>query len=402
MQAPKEKGVHFSVETKPPQEQKPVPVPMPGVADLPGLAYRKPDLICSSSDVGRMGFSTLLGKASQFLVPMFQRRYCWNTRTWAKMLIDLIHMKTGTHSFGRILVYHSNNSATARAEARKTDQSWTTLTVVDGQQRFTSVMLLLASCRDRAEVLLEEGTCNEEEKASLRALVQHVQRIIFRDMNAFEAWKQANPISISSSATQGCSVNRPFSSLTACGTVDERVQMSRDLSKECTMLRLVPTHFDRPCFLSAVLPSKHISSSRWAKYASSGSQLMQCKQFFDKVLGNREEGIEEGNMDMEVLTALARQLRVPSCGANAAYLKNLVQRTLGRLTMLYFNMRETEVQTVFERMVPYCLPFPAIFRGFSSSFCYYSQAIKDGFFKGLMANASPGVCMTGQCRRSFC
>lgn len=76
-----------------------------------------------------------------FVIPVYQRNYSWKAEHCEKLFDDLIDsLKTGKrHYFGNVVYYSSFvNNATGYSE----------LTLIDGQQRVTTVMLLLAVIRD--------------------------------------------------------------------------------------------------------------------------------------------------------------------------------------------------------------------------------------------------------------
>ena len=76
-----------------------------------------------------------------FVIPVYQRNYSWKAEHCEKLFDDLIDsLKTGKrHYFGNVVYYSSFvNNATGYSE----------LTLIDGQQRVTTIMLLLAAIRD--------------------------------------------------------------------------------------------------------------------------------------------------------------------------------------------------------------------------------------------------------------
>ena len=76
-----------------------------------------------------------------FVIPVYQRNYSWSAEECGKLFEDLLDsMKTGKrHYFGNIVFYAKETNAWA---------GYSELILIDGQQRVTTVMLLLAAIRD--------------------------------------------------------------------------------------------------------------------------------------------------------------------------------------------------------------------------------------------------------------
>lgn len=83
----------------------------------------------------------LIKKADQFTIPIFQRNYSWHIEQCRQLWDDIIKAgdsdKIRSHFLGSIMyVKHERSNVT-----------WTPLTLIDGQQRLTSVTLLLAALK---------------------------------------------------------------------------------------------------------------------------------------------------------------------------------------------------------------------------------------------------------------
>ncbi len=77
---------------------------------------------------------------NQFIIPVFQRDYCWTEEQCKQLWEDVMSASDKTHFLGSI-VYVENDS--------RTDfQSWL---VIDGQQRLTTITLLLIAIRDHID-----------------------------------------------------------------------------------------------------------------------------------------------------------------------------------------------------------------------------------------------------------
>src|SRR5690348_14693346 len=88
-------------------------------------------------------FTELLEGPKQFIVPVFQRDYSWGTKHCLQLWEDIIRAGSNAHvkaHFIGSIVYIAAEENTARINR------WL---VIDGQQRLTTVTLLLAALRDR-------------------------------------------------------------------------------------------------------------------------------------------------------------------------------------------------------------------------------------------------------------
>ncbi len=87
-----------------------------------------------------------------FTIPVYQRNYSWSTENCEKMFEDLIRAyESGReHYFGNIVYYVIDN---------KLASNYSNLALIDGQQRITTTMLLIAAIRDCEE--------NEESRNSI-------------------------------------------------------------------------------------------------------------------------------------------------------------------------------------------------------------------------------------------
>ena len=79
-----------------------------------------------------------------FVIPVYQRNYSWSAEECGKLFEDLLEsMKNGKrHYFGNIVFYAKETNAWA---------GYSELILIDGQQRVTTTMLLLAAIRDVEE-----------------------------------------------------------------------------------------------------------------------------------------------------------------------------------------------------------------------------------------------------------
>ena len=99
-----------------------------------------------SLQANKQHISTVIPGNKQFLIPVFQRDYSWGERQCAQLWDDVLRVSgqppERSHFFGPIVL--------APASVGTAFQKWL---VVDGQQRITTLTLLLTALRDHVEAL---------------------------------------------------------------------------------------------------------------------------------------------------------------------------------------------------------------------------------------------------------
>ena len=101
----------------------------------------------------------VLKKADQFIVPLYQRRYSWGESEWSQLWEDLLRIAddtggTSEHFVGSIVEIGSVATA-----------SHNPLQLIDGQQRLTTLSLLLVSLARTAQRRLEADATDTDAKA---------------------------------------------------------------------------------------------------------------------------------------------------------------------------------------------------------------------------------------------
>lgn len=88
-----------------------------------------------ASDVNILDF--ISGRNKVFIIPPFQRNYEWSTQQCEELFDDLIqaYKNDKSHYLGNIVYYLGQNSGATFQE----------FILVDGQQRITTVLLLLCA-----------------------------------------------------------------------------------------------------------------------------------------------------------------------------------------------------------------------------------------------------------------
>lgn len=175
--------------------------------------------ICNATHVSRLSVKDLLTMDQCYEVPIFQRRYCWGPAQWETLLSDAFR-SPGMHSLGRLTCTHSQLGCRSF--------------ILDGQQRFTTVTILLASIRD--------ALITEHKSTSVR---ENINCILFPQNGI--AWSGSE-----------------ISSMDGIDT---------------SSAKLIPSFCDRKAYYSAILPG---SSKR--DFSLSQDLPLQAKMFFDKKL----------------------------------------------------------------------------------------------------------------------
>ena len=99
--------------------------------------------------------SELLGhQEKQFIIPIYQRSYKWTKRHLDRLLDDLSDIEYGNAKHSHFL----DSIVYAGIQVQQASMSHTTLKfqVIDGQQRLTTISLLLIAIRDRLKELTED------------------------------------------------------------------------------------------------------------------------------------------------------------------------------------------------------------------------------------------------------
>ena len=130
-----------------------------------------------------------------YRIPTYQRRYAWGIEQWVQLLSDT---RIPNHHMGQVTVYEVEGM----------------YIVADGQQRLTSLLLILASIRIVAY------------KSNQMELVQRIDELLFCDQSAFDQWHQKNSQNLQDSIKEGDFLE---------------------------FFRLIPTYTDRRSFYLSVL-----------------------------------------------------------------------------------------------------------------------------------------------------
>merc|ERR1712218_715898 len=122
----------------------------------------------SRQTIVRRTFRQLFQSEKRLIIPLIQRRYCWNQNTVWRWFEDVVRGQRdhlGVHNTGNVVL--------------KTSQHGDGYIVVDGQQRITTTMLLLAALRDEVMGL----DLQEDRAAEYSALLSPLDEVLFLTAN---------------------------------------------------------------------------------------------------------------------------------------------------------------------------------------------------------------------------
>ena len=256
-----------------------------------GLSDVDPDMICSASmdQVNTWSFFKILMSANQLVIPLSQRRYCWFEGQWNQLLVDLVKitlsrdhtvvslliepqdeaeskLRAKAHNFGRIQVCYTGEGKTEGADESESGQRVERLgesgLIVDGQQRATTLSLLLATLRDLSTPL-----------PLSQALSPNPPISTYQEITTLLCPKLTPQASSSSSSSLSSSSSPPPLSLRES-------------------LTLIPTYLDRYPFYQATFPDLIPKDPNLASVHSevgsgsdpSTSLISQAKRYFMRAL----------------------------------------------------------------------------------------------------------------------
>lgn len=106
-------------------------------------------------------FASYFKSGKKFIVPAFQRGYSWDHKNVIKLIQDAMKKKGREHFIGAFIVADRGNNE---------------LIIIDGQQRLTSILLILCAIRDCFYgVEFENNPLTDEE---LRKIKEYIDRRI--------------------------------------------------------------------------------------------------------------------------------------------------------------------------------------------------------------------------------
>lgn len=266
-----------------------------------------PNVVCTASSIPTFTVRRILsftpvveaesGTPDQccWRVPIFQRRYCWGSKQLQKLLHDIMELcptstapmgRERTHALGRLMVAADPTGG---------------VILIDGQQRLTTLCILLSSIRDYLLNLLPSASA----------------------------------------------AGRP--------TMDVLIKQCNDFILPNGTPALQPTYFDRESFYACLDPARRASEpavsdgqtprlGRTSAGGTTADHVKLTRQFFDTQLNS---GVLACKMGLHVASSdddtLSEAAAFGMCTA-------LASAVLDKLSMLFFLVRESDIQSVYERL----------------------------------------------------
>lgn len=233
-----------------------------GVKVLDGVRegwLRHEGRIATAKSCAPMLFGIMLRLAPRILVPLYQRRYCWEEPQWRKLWQDTMSRPNafGPHTIGRVTIARERRA----------------IVLIDGQQRTTTVMLLLCALRDEAREVGGEAAAAPLVAKVNSVLLTRVGKLEVARATAGDAAGGGEPATTEDVHTRQASVG--LESLDGARSV-----------------RLIPSREDRLTFCSIVLGAPFEAGSSRA-----AAKMAACHEFFRTearaLLARQREDVEE-------------------------------------------------------------------------------------------------------------
>lgn len=110
-------------------------------------------------DVSSVFFVDLVKKFNRLILPNYQRKYCWKKEHWERLLVSL--QQSTEHYIGRVYVAYIEKS--------------NDVYVIDGQQRLTTIFILLSVLRN----IFSERISNGDKNEFLKKFLGDIEEVLF-------------------------------------------------------------------------------------------------------------------------------------------------------------------------------------------------------------------------------
>ena len=215
------------------------------------IAMANQTSICNATEgVGRRTIREILESPQLFAVPIFQRRYCWTAIQWQTLLQDANRgLNLGKHSLGRLTCTNSN-ATIAKATETTDDQQQSRSLILDGQQRFTTVTILLAAIRD--------AILNPGDNDSNNEMIEIINKLLFPDQQKFIEYTTSKP-----------------------NKQNNMIDMLPE-GMELSFAKLIPTFCDRKPYYMSILPKDSVDKEN--ANALLWQRPLEARRYFDSQL----------------------------------------------------------------------------------------------------------------------
>lgn len=284
--------------------------------------------IATAKTCAPMAIGTFLRLAPKMVVPLFQRRYCWSEMQWRQLWSDVVSPRfsvsaTNPHAMGRVVIAREPNA----------------LVLVDGQQRCTTLMLLLCAIRDVARELDVSGSSTVV--SSINALLlsrSTARRLQHRGGSLTTEQQKVAPHELVSRAI-------------------EQAKVGLEMLPSAQTVRLVPSRDDRLPFCAIVLAQPFDREASGGARTMAGCHdyyLAETRAYLRKVTDFRgdSEGLvtnlgepvadcgAAGSGALPDLTGAAGLPRPSEPAAQLEALRALTENVLKKLSVVVFELQD--------------------------------------------------------------
>lgn len=226
------------------------------VRAVPEGWLRSEGRIASAKSCAPVRFGSFVLSAARLVVPLFQRRYCWDDSHWMRLWKDVLSPSSlAPHALGRVVFVRDGEHGSRCARDSGS------LVLLDGQQRCITLFLLLCAMRDVAD--------NDLSADHSASIVASVERILFT--------RRRRLTHASSDSRSSQEMADPARGLTPVGVAHSIEQAGCGLESlpGAEDIRLIPSRQDRLpfCSLACRVPFD-ASASRAAR------TMHACHDFF--------------------------------------------------------------------------------------------------------------------------
>jgi hypothetical protein len=128
-------------------------------------------------------FPKIINGSTQFVIPVFQRDYRWTEARCEQLWRDILHVAQNETARGHFIgsvVYVSTGDSSA---------GFTRWLLIDGQQRLTTLTLLLAAMRDNISATGWNGTEDSPTAARIEAYFPWIEHFLPQNEKLPESWQ---------------------------------------------------------------------------------------------------------------------------------------------------------------------------------------------------------------------
>ena len=131
--------------------------------------HRGPTVPDGNGEIINRNFADIFAGDVRYVIPFFQRGYVWNSRNWNQLKQDIDEQ----------ILEPGQNACLAVIVAEKTGHPrFKMFDIIDGQQRFTTVYLMLAHFRRRLETLMAKAPKSSRAPRANRKVADQPSRLL--------------------------------------------------------------------------------------------------------------------------------------------------------------------------------------------------------------------------------